>query len=410
MRKRVWTFIRQADILIAFQAGMPSMIELPVDESSMPGNFYDDEAFGEECTALPEVLPDSEPTQVSFLIAKSRMAFGFALALKEVSSTAKIRSERILELDRDLRNLYNNVPEKYQLRQLSTQDSLILTSARFVLAGIHHKSLCVIHSRFLEVAGDNDNCAYSRRVCLSSAMSILRFQVIQNEKLPINGRLRSITNYQNSLTIHDYLLAATIISAELCSGTDFGAPTEQASTQGELSRSNMIRALRSCARIFSQTKDRSMEAYKAADILHMLIQKFRSTRSASQRSAAGSDETQSSPAVVSIGEKFNPFTPNLQSLIRAPGSVHNNISSSLAGGESTGHDRMANDSDSEFCNFQLGAANDTFAEETNVDLSATKWSIGDWRTINESFDPPWAFPQADTELGDIASWIRSGNF
>jgi hypothetical protein len=409
MRKRVWTFIRQADILIAFQVGLPSMIELPVDKSSMPGNFYD-EAFDEECTVLPEALSDSEPTQVSFLIAKSRMAFGFAAALKEVSSSAKIRSGRILELDRDLRNLYDNVPEKYQLRQLSGQDSLVLTSARFVLAGIHHKSLCVIHSRFLEVAGDNDNRAYSRRVCLSSAMSILRFQVVQNEKIPIGGRLRSITNYQNSLTIHDYLLAAAIISAELCSGNGFSATTEQASAQGELSRSNMVKALSSCARIFAQAKDRSMEAYKAADVLHMLVHKFRSNCSASQRSVAGYDENRASPALDSIGTRPNTFTPNLESLFRAPGNVLDTISSSLYGGESTDDDPMANGSESKLCNFQLEAFNDTFAELTNLDLSVTNWSTGDRSRERQSFDPPLSVPQAAPEIGDIASWMRSGNF
>jgi hypothetical protein len=129
MRRRTWTYIRQADILISFQMGLPSMIELPPqreDQTSLPRNIYDDEEFGEDCAAPPAALPDNEPTLISFLIAKAKLAFGFARALKEINKAGEyIRQEKILEIDRDLRNIYKNVPEHYKLGQLSCDDARV---------------------------------------------------------------------------------------------------------------------------------------------------------------------------------------------------------------------------------------------------------------------------------------------
>ncbi|KAK6373978.1 hypothetical protein LTS17_007948 [Exophiala oligosperma] len=275
MRRRVWTFIRQADILISFQAGQPSMIDLESCEETMPRNIYDDAAFDETCKELPPGLPNSEPTEVSFLIAKARLAFGFARALKKISHRVDlIRWEGVLEIDRELRRIYDGIPEHYKLGQLSIRDSLVLTSARFVLSSIHHKSLCVVHSRFLELSKTDHRYSYSRRVCLSSAMSLLRYQAIQNQEIPVDGGLRSLTSYQTSLAIHDYLLAATILCTDLCSRVSIGNSSNQSAIQGIPSRSEMIKALSVSARIFKQMRDRSMEAYKAADILEMLIGKL----------------------------------------------------------------------------------------------------------------------------------------
>ncbi len=274
MRRRNWAYIRQLDIMISFQLGLPSLIGLPLLEGPFPRNIYDNEAFDEDCTSLPPSLPDSEPTQVSYLIAKSKLVFGFARVLDEITSSEAMSWERVLELDRELRNLYHNVPEYYKIGPLSSQDSLVLVSARFVLSSIHYKSLCVLHSRFLETSNIDDRFSYSRRVCLSSAISILRFQAIQNQNIPVDGRLRSLTHYQTSLTIHDYLLAATIITADLCSGQPAQSTAGHRAAPGVYTRTEMIKALSLSARIHASMRDQSVEAYKAADILEMLVKKF----------------------------------------------------------------------------------------------------------------------------------------
>lgn len=313
MRRRVWTFLCQADILISFQAGQPSMIDLDSCEERMPRNIYDNAVFDESCKELPLGLPDSEPTEVSFLIAKAKLAFGFARALKSIShSIDLIRWESILEIDRELRRIYDGIPEHYKLGQLSIRDSLVLTSARFVLSSIHHKSLCVVHGRFLGISKKDHRYLYSRRVCLSSAMSLLRYQAIQNQEIPVDGGLRSLTSYQTSLAIHDYLLAATIICTELCSNTPCGNSTHQSSTQGIPSRGEMIKALSVSARIFKQMKDRSMEAYKAADVLEMLVGKFE---------AVGRNGVRNVKGPLGLSQANHPSLPTTHGLLSPSASI-----------------------------------------------------------------------------------------
>ncbi|KAK3714871.1 hypothetical protein LTR37_007606 [Vermiconidia calcicola] len=275
MRRRVWAFIRQGDIMISFQLGLPAMVDLSVCDSNLPRNIYDDRDFSEDCTMLPPALPDSEPTEISFLLAKTRLAFGFARAAAEISKTPGVKWERILEIDREVRHIYDSIPGAYKLGVLSQQDSLILSSAKFTLANIHHKSLCIIHSRFLEPARSDHRYLYSRKICLSSAMSVLRMQAIQDQEIPVEGRMRSLTSYQTSLTIHDFLLAAAIISSDLCSGSSLRAPQDgRASVSGIPTRVDMIRALGVSAQIFGRMQDRSKEACRAADVLSMLVNKL----------------------------------------------------------------------------------------------------------------------------------------
>lgn len=253
--------------MFSFQLGLPSMVGLRSFEDPFPRNIHDDQLH-EDCTTIPPELPDSDLTQVSYLRAKTKLVFTFARALDEINRSDPMRWERVLEIDRGLRRVYNNIPEYWKLDQLSSQDSLVIVSARFTLSSILHKSLCVLHSRFLDSKDTDDRFSYSRRVCLTSAMSILRFQAIQNQKIPIENRLRSLTNYQTSLTIHDYLLAVTIITSDL-----FSSRNQQA-VQGVPTRIEMIKALELSSQIFAQMRDQSMEAYKAADILKMLLAKI----------------------------------------------------------------------------------------------------------------------------------------
>ena len=224
-------------------------------------------------------MADAESPQISYLVTKTRLAFGFARALKEMSRVERMPYERVLEIDRALRDIYAHVPEYYKLRNMSEQaeDPLPLIFARFTLANIHHKSLCVVHSRFLDAARTDEKYRYSRRTCLESAMALLRFQAIQNEDLLTEGKVRSLTKYQTSLTIHDYLLAATIISAELCLGNSHEKSADGAGARcplGGPTRFEMLTALENSANLFSQMRDKSLEAYKASDVLGMLLKKL----------------------------------------------------------------------------------------------------------------------------------------
>lgn len=363
--------------------GLPSMISPRLLEMPLPRNIHDDDSFHEACPTLPPALPDSEPTQISYLIAKTKLAFGFARALEEINRADAMQWERVLEIDRELRHIYDNVPDYYKIGQLSSEDSLVLVSCRFVLSSIHHKSLCVVHSRFLEIAKSDYRFIYSRRVCLTSAMSMLRFQAIQNQDIPVDGSLRSLTNYQTSLAIHDYLLAATIITADLCSSAADNT-TNQQPLHGVPTRSEMVKALSLSARIFGQMRDQSMEAYKAADVLEMLVKRFEGE---DQNSARSPKELQRAPA----GQ-----LPASRSNAMKPAFVSSSRQTSLSGSLNVINKSPATD-------FSTGINLD-FAHDKNTQLSSRGTS-----RLSQSIQPEGQIPKRTgmveaTNLDALTTW------
>ena len=274
MRRRVWAYIRMADILFSFQAGLPSMVRVRVSDANLPRNIHDDTGFHETCLELPPARPDSEITHISFLVIKTRLVSGFARALKEMNRPTRVAYERVLEVDRELRDMYDNVPEYYKLYPLSQTgfDPLPIIASRFMLANIHHKSLCVVHSRYLEAARMDSRYIYSRRACLESAMRLLSFQAIQHNKSSASGGRQATARYQTSLTTHDFLLGATIVCAELSLDKDPVGIAQRKDTGP--SRAELLAALERSARIWHHMRDHSMEAYKASDVLGMLSLKF----------------------------------------------------------------------------------------------------------------------------------------
>ena len=296
MRRRIWTFVRQSDLLFSFQIALPSMIRLGDSDTELPRNIYDDE-FDEDCTALPPPRPASEATPVSYMIAKARLAFGFGRVMEEINGITRKPYDEILKIDRGLRDIYAGIPEHLRLRPMAEQTlaPISLIMARFGLASVYHKSLCVLHRRFLKAAKTNPRYLHSRRTCLHSAMTLLSFQDIQYRETGDRGRMRSMRAYVNSLTTHDFLLAATILCTDLYHNYEGADDVDTPSTsisggsgsrgsisvdqsygpQIEQNKDDLFKTLERSRDIWREQRDLSMEAFKASELLDMLLHKLR---------------------------------------------------------------------------------------------------------------------------------------
>src|SRR6266536_2961619 len=122
MRRRVWTFVRQADLLFSFQLSLPSMIRLGDSDTDLPRNIYDDE-FDEDCTELPPSRPMNEATPVSYMINKARLAFGFGRVVEHIQSVTNYSYEDVMKIDNSLREVQELLPDHLKLR--SMQDSVL---------------------------------------------------------------------------------------------------------------------------------------------------------------------------------------------------------------------------------------------------------------------------------------------
>lgn len=296
MRRRVWTFVRSADLLFSFQVALPSMIRIGDSDTELPRNIYDDE-FDEDSTSLPAPRPASEATPISYMIAKGRLSFGFGRVLEEINGVTRKGYDEILKIDRGLRDIYESIPDHLKLRPMAEQTlaPISLIMARFSLATVYHKSQCVLHRRYMRLARNGNRYTASRKQCLDSAMQLLSFQAIQHQQSRERGRLRSLRNHVNSLTAHDYLLATTIVAMDLYShrersNTDNDVSTPSTSVSGgsisqgsnmstdgayvsglSYTREDLIRALEESRDVWMANRDLSMEAYKASELLNVLL-------------------------------------------------------------------------------------------------------------------------------------------
>ncbi|RMZ90091.1 hypothetical protein DV736_g2688, partial [Chaetothyriales sp. CBS 134916] len=299
MRRRIWTFVRSADLLFSFQAALPSMIRIGDSDTDLPNNLFDDE-FDEDSTTLPPSRPEREATPVSYMIAKGRLSFGFGRVLEATNGVNRKGYDEVLKIDRGLREIYDGIPDYLKLKPMSDMSlaPISLIMARFSLAIIYHKSQCVLHSRYMRQARGNNRYTYSRRTSLDSAMQLLHFQALQHRASLERGRLRNVSTHVNSLTTHDFSLAATILCMDLYShherpDNDVSTPSTSVSggsvsgnsMQSDIgpyvsglpySRSDLLRALEQSRDVWQASRDLSVEAYKASELLNLLLQHLRS--------------------------------------------------------------------------------------------------------------------------------------
>ena len=222
MRRRVWAFLRQADILFSFQMSLPGMIRIGDSDTELPRNIHDED-FDESTTTLPPARPASEKTSISYLITKTRLAFGFCRVVRagvvRAVNDAKIAelAEDTHEIDKGLREIYESVPEHFKPRPVEEQNSVTAQDRLMQnrLVAMYHKSQCVLQQRFLQCGHRAKKYEYNRQTCLRSAMALMEFQSILHHETQDGGRLAHQKSWFSSLTTHDFLLAATIIARGL---------------------------------------------------------------------------------------------------------------------------------------------------------------------------------------------------
>lgn len=279
IRRRVWTFVRQSDLLFSFQIGLPSMIRLADCDTDVPRNLYDDE-FDEDTKELPPSRPPTEPTPVSYMIAKAAIAFVFGKVIESLHSLSACTYDDIIALDQNLREARAEFPPHLRLRatEESTIDPGALVMQRFNLSILYHKGQCVLHRKFLARARENNRYTHSRRTCVDSSMDLLRHQAtLHYESLP-GRRLHGMGVFITSLTAHDFLLAAMIVCLDLWYGAESegaGRSSGDLYTWGLERRADMIHALEVSNEIWSETRDQSMESYKASEILTVILKKVK---------------------------------------------------------------------------------------------------------------------------------------
>lgn len=315
MRRRVWSFVRQMDTMFSFQLALPGMIRNSDSDTVLPRNIFEDE-FGPESKVLPAARPFTEPTPVSYMITKAQITHEFGIILEEINAVngKAISYDEVLKRDNRLRDLRNNMAPHLRLRPMEecTHDTATLLMQRFTLDILWQKCMCVLHRKYITRARQNPRYAHSRRACVDASMEILRHQAKLHRESQPGGRMRTMRWFISSLTKHDYLLGAMIVCLDLhydsvSESMPARPPNYDPYFWSPAQRADMLNAIDTSQRIWKESIETSMEAYKAANILGVMLEKLKSPPPPQKPSDCGGGQHQ--PTTNEIFAQFDEARP-----------------------------------------------------------------------------------------------------
>lgn len=250
-------------------------------DTQLPNNIFDEE-FGPDTRVLPPSRPDSEPTPISYMIAKVKMCSELGNILQTTGRVGKqVPYDEILRFDAKLREIREELPPHLKMQSLEgSPDPLTLIVARFNVDILYLKIMCLLHRKYIAPSRDNPRYAHSRRSAIEAALEMLsHLRVLHSESQP-NGRLCSIKWYVASIATKEFLLPSMLIILDLHHDKQAeGRTGERQDSQSMYfwtpeQRLEMIRSLESTRDIWEGLADGSMEAVKAFNISKIMLDKI----------------------------------------------------------------------------------------------------------------------------------------
>jgi hypothetical protein len=300
LRRRVWNMIKQADIIISFQVGLPSMMSAIQSDTGLPHNLADSD-LSEDMTELPPSRPLSDTTPVSYLIYKYKICCDFGIIVEQAHSINFVEYDKIKDLDVRLQDSHAAVPDILRMRpiQESATDSADLVMKRFNAEILYLKARCVLHRKYVTEGRSEPRYLHSRKVCVDSAMELLNHHCTIHHAMQPGGKLYSEQWYMWSLTTDDFLMAAMIIC--LCLKLDYAGAeltADQRSpfpVRGKINderRKEMVQALESSYRIWVHSPAKSTAIRKATEVMAIILDEVKGRHDPSTNESEQLERTQ----------------------------------------------------------------------------------------------------------------------
>lgn len=284
MRRRVWAMVRQFDLMVSFQLGIPNNIPQDSWDTKRPSNLMDSD-FDENTKILPESRPETETTQILYFVVKSRLIDVYSrICHHALSFPARPASlAEIMELDKLCRETAKDVPETLQTRPVSKSvtDPGWEIMIRLNINFLWQKSLCVLHRKYM-IADGND---YSHRTCIEAALAMCESFLDVYPEFQPGGTFGNDGWMLTSFTIIDFLLVSIVLCLALSVSRkkylNGGGRVEAWSELEETS--HILAVLEKCHMICIELGHRSREAKRVSGVLAIVLEKLK-------------DKTQSKPA------------------------------------------------------------------------------------------------------------------
>ncbi|KAF2438752.1 hypothetical protein P171DRAFT_490801 [Karstenula rhodostoma CBS 690.94] len=267
MRRRVWHVLNMLDTLISFAIGLPALVRRIESDTRSPQNFYDAD-LSPSMTKMPKLRPSSEITPATYTIAKARICAVFAEAAELAQRITPPRYAVVVSLEKRLEEAHDQVPEGMRVRPLQDciTDAPALIMGRYNIELLYFKTKLVLHRTFLTAGQTDPKYAESRKICVDSALEIMRYHITIFHACQPGGQLNKVWWYMSSLQTFDFLLAAMVICLELNYLQSTGDPSSD-------KISDMLSLLESTHDIWANHPNRFRDSVRGAEILKAMLKK-----------------------------------------------------------------------------------------------------------------------------------------
>jgi hypothetical protein len=269
------------DVFFSHQVSLPSMISEHDCDAELPHNIYDEE-FGPDTKVLPPSRPNTEPTPISYMVAKVKLCLQLGLILQATGRVKnQVHYDEILRFDAKLRDVRAELPPHLRMQPLEgSQAPLTLVMARFHLDILYLKIICVLHRKYIPRARHNPRYAHSRRSAIEASLATLRHLATLHRESQPNGLLHSVPWFFTSVATKDFLLPAMLVVLDLHFDNVSQGPSGQQDAQSlyfwtREQRQEMIDSLELTRDIWKGLADMSIEAFKASNILEVMLAKIK---------------------------------------------------------------------------------------------------------------------------------------
>ena len=148
MRRRVWHFISQTDLLFSFQLGLPPVVRSHEYDTFPPQNFEEEQLFV-SMEELPVPKSHDVPTHFSYMMFNHSIFKAFRLIVEHLNDLRLSSYGKVLDLHQKLLDARWTLPSHF--RPTAGDDNIDdpFFTKRTQLDLFYNKSMCVLHRKFM---------------------------------------------------------------------------------------------------------------------------------------------------------------------------------------------------------------------------------------------------------------------
>ena len=139
---------------------------------------------------------------------------------------------------------------------------------------LYHKSRCMLHRKYLTNMEDKPNYVHSKKESLNASVQLLKGQSMAYDATTIpGGPLRNNRWFLTTISMHDFLLAAMLVSMKIIQATKEGVTVNNLSNPCNQGVQGLVTALERSRMVWEKTENQ--QSKKASNLVKMMLKRVR---------------------------------------------------------------------------------------------------------------------------------------